>query len=187
MTRRPNSKGIRTLDHLRDRCFVDVDTGCWHWRLSFHQGSPRVHAILPSGEKIILRGRRAGLVLQRGADLPAGQMGYARLICTTADCVNPAHAQSGTREQHGAYMRASGRAAPSQAKLIAATANSRKRACVKLDMEKARAIRSSDKSTRALAREHNVPQSHIQNIKVGRAWRESPLTMASVFAMAGAL
>lgn len=187
MTSTRNTNGIRTLNDLRERCFVDPDTSCWQWRMSCHQGSPRVHAIMPSGEKVILRGRRAGLVLHRGMELPAGQMAYARLTCTAADCVNPAHAQSGTREQHGAYMRASGRAKPSHAKLIAATANSRKRQCVKLDMDKAREIRASDKSTRVLAREYNVPQSHVQNIKVGRAWREQPLPQASVFAMAGAL
>ena len=185
MTTRRNSNGIRNLDGLRDRCFVDPDTGCWHWRLSFHQGSPRVHAVLPNDQKIILRGRRAGLVLQRGADLPAGQMAYARLTCTAADCVNPAHATSGTREQHGAYLRASGRANPTPLKLIAATANSRNRKCVKLSMDKAREIRASDKPTRALAREHDVPQSHIVNIRAGRAWREHPLPQASVFLSAG--
>lgn len=95
--------GIRTVECLRQRSFVDPDTGCWHWRLAMVQGAPKVHFQPPGADhKVTHRGRRAALWLLRGHDLADGHVAFKRYTCNSADCVNPAHAASGTPQQWGA-------------------------------------------------------------------------------------
>jgi hypothetical protein len=105
--------GIRTLEDLRQRCVIDAETGCWHWRLSFSQGSPRVHLQHPAAAGgrlgVAMRGRRAALLLATGSDLPPGHFAFARACCKADDCVNPAHSRSGNRQQHGEWLRKTGK------------------------------------------------------------------------------
>jgi hypothetical protein len=102
--------GIRTLEDLRQRCVIDAETGCWHWRMAITQGAPRVHLQHPQdGCKVTMRGRRAALLLATGRDLPRGHSAYARPCCKADDCVNPAHSRTGTRQQHGEWLRKTGK------------------------------------------------------------------------------
>jgi hypothetical protein len=102
--------GIRTLEDLRERCVIDADTGCWHWRMAITQGAPRVHLQHPQdGRKVTMRGRRAALLLATGRDLPRGHTAYARHCCQADDCVNPEHSRSGNRREHGQWLTKSGK------------------------------------------------------------------------------
>lgn len=171
--------GIRTVECLRARCVVDEDTGCWHWRMAMVQGAPKVHFLAPdTGMKTHARGRRAALYLMRGKDLPAGMHAFARLQCKSDDCVNPAHTRMGTREQHGAWLRATGKHKGLPSKMAAA----RKRWAGKrvLTPEMVAEIRSSDLSTYKLAAKIGVAQYTIWSCRVGRS-HKTEIRGASVF------
>lgn len=168
--------GIRTVEDLRQRCRVDEDTGCWHWGLSMCQGHPRVHLGV-EGKRFAARGRRAALILA-GTPPKRGHVAFATRECKSNDCVNPEHARSANRGNHGQYLRSTG-LGNSPAKTAAAI-NSARTHLAKLTMEDARAIRASTESTYALARQFGVAQSCIWSVKAGKSWKEHA-PQASVF------
>lgn len=173
--------GIRALKDMRDRCRINDETGCWHWGLSVCQGSATVHYVDPhSGRAFRTRGRRAAWALANGP-IPAGQYAYA--TCQTPECVNPAHVAVGTRQQHGEFLRQMGWQRHNPKRIAANRRTVYTKLAKKLNREKARAIRLSDKTQAQLAREYDVPQSTVWAIKAGRAWREPVMRGASVFAM----
>lgn len=168
--------GIRTVDDLRWRCWEDHDTGCWHWRLSFAQGSPKVHFCF-GDKRLGMRGRRAALTIARGRMLPRKLQVWATDDCESDDCVNPAHCRSGTRAQHGAYMRRTGRS-----KTAAKTASALKAAerLRKLTLEQVREIRDSSETVDALAHRMGVSRYAVWCARVGKTWRDTAAN-ASVF------
>ena len=173
--------GIRTLDDLRQRCVIDTDTGCWHWRLALSQGAPRVHLAHPclGPGRHVMRGRRAALLLARGRDLPAGHVAYARLCCASDDCVNPAHCQSGSRDAHGRWLHDSGRVKNLITKVRASRAAWAKRGR-KITPELRERILASTESTYALARDIGVSQFAVWAVRKGHAHKPH-LAQASVF------
>ena len=174
--------GIRTLEDLRLRCVVDDVTGCWHWRLSKCAGVPKVHVTHPALPRPghIMRGRRAALLLARGRDLPKGHVAYARLTCTSPDCVNPAHCQSGTRDDHGRYLSQSGRVKGLLSKVKSSRAMWDRRGR-KVTPEIRTHILSSDASTYALARELNLSQFCVWSVRKAGGNAGVHLPQASVF------
>lgn len=97
--------GVWTVEDLKSRCRIDEDTGCWHWSLSFLNGMPRVYYRAPDGSGPRHdRGRRAALVLLRGAPLPPGHIAWPKAMCQSPGCVNPKHAQSGTKQEWGRWL-----------------------------------------------------------------------------------
>jgi len=174
--------GIRTLEDLRIRCAVDDDTGCWHWRLSKCDGVPKVHVTHPALPRPghIMRGRRAALLLARGRDLPAGHVAYARLQCTSKDCVNPAHCQSGDRDAHGVYLAKSGRVKGLLSKSKASRAMWDKRGR-KVTPEVRAHILASEASTYALAKELSLSQFAVWSVRQKGAVHTPHLAQASVF------
>jgi hypothetical protein len=172
--------GIRTIEDLRIRCRLDDETGCWHWGMAMVQGNPKVHFVL-DGRRLSTRGRKAALLLA-GKEIKPGHVVFATRSCKSDDCVNPAHARSADRANHGSYLKATGKAI-SPAK----TAAARKTVLAKLakiTMEDARAIRNSRDPQAKLAEKYGIAQSAIWSIKNNRAWRELA-PQASVFAWAG--
>lgn len=109
--------GVRTVEDLRQRCRIDHETGCWRWGMTVSKeannngaGRPKVEVLNPdTGKKTVMSGRRAALVLERGKDIPKGHVSFAKACCKWDDCVNPAHARSGSRHEHGEYLRRTGR------------------------------------------------------------------------------
>lgn len=164
--------GIRTLQHLQDRCRICATTGCWRWSLSTDNGAPKVHVTLAAGHRVIMRGRRAALVLQRGAMLPAGHVAYATDDCRHADCCNPRHCQSGTDAEQRAWLAASGRlkGSPTRAAASRRTWDKRGR---KLTPEMVQHIRTSPLSTYALATELGVAQYTVWSARTQLSHRTS--------------
>lgn len=159
--------GIRTVEDLRLRCRVDEDTGCWHWGLSISQGAPKVHLVTPdTGVYRIMRGRRAALYLQRGHDLRPQRYAFARPSCTSIDCVNPEHCRSGSRAQHGAWLRASGRVKDLPTKAAAARRGWDKRGR-KITPEQAAEIRISDESAYAIAARLGLSHYAVWSVRAG--------------------
>lgn len=166
-----NCGGIRALRDLKDRCFVDYDTGCWHWRMGMSQGAPRVHFITPdTGERVTQRGRRAALYLCRGCDLRSGHVASPK-DCNSDDCVNPAHCQSLGRKAHGALVREKGwlRNLPQMIKANRQIARSK---LAKITIEQAREIRESDEPISVLMKRYGLTRFPVSQIKLGKAWKE---------------
>ena len=157
--------GIRTLERLRERCFVDESTGCWHWRMAISQGAPRVQFSV-DGRNRISRGPSAA---RRLAGKPVGAMSW--VVCGHADCVNPAHTRTGTRKEHGAHLRKTG-AAKTPAK---AQHHSRRLTAAQI-VE----IRSSSEAARVLAERFGVCGNVIWRARHGQTYKE--VGAPSVFA-----
>ena len=174
--------GIRTLEDLRLRCRLDDVTGCWHWSLSCSNGWPKVHVTHPALPRpgFMMRGRRAALLLARGRDLPPGHVAYARLSCTSADCVNPAHCQSGDRQAHGAYLTQSGKVKGLLTKVKASRAIWDKRGR-KITPEVRAHILASDATTYALAKELGLSYFAVWSVRKKGAVHATHLAQASVF------
>lgn len=93
------SRGVRTVDDLRDRCRVDSLTGCWIWGGGRNdKGAPVVR--IPAGvlrpDAVVMAPRRAGWLLAGGSVKP-GHVVLRKLCCESDQCVNPAHSASGPR------------------------------------------------------------------------------------------
>lgn len=167
--------GLRTIEDLRDRCMVDEDSGCWHWRGCIHQGRPLVWFRL-NGKKYRTRGRRAAVLLS-GRTIKPGHETYATDNCWSDDCVNPAHCRTGSREKMFAWMVATGR---SRSIVKIAKATMRCLARRKLTMAQAEAVRTSDEPARDLARRYGMNVTNIYKIRRGASYKPA-LRGASVF------
>lgn len=175
MTTKPGDYlgGIRTVEDLRQRCWVDEQTGCWHWRLFAHRGRPQVCYMLPDGTPRRSAGRRAALELARGARLPRSvDVFAARSKCSGAsDCCNPAHARTGSRSE---LLRARSLSAASRnAMCLSATRLQRSKSSI--TMEIARRIRASADTTAVEAARWGISKSTVGAIRRGDIWRENPL------------
>lgn len=172
--------GIRTVDDLMTRCDVDEVTDCWHWRLSFDQGSPRVSYICPTAKKrVTTRGRRAAVVLSRGEAISTKVACFATADCHSVDCCNPTHCRTGTRRAAGAALAKSGRMKNLPQKVAAALRSVMKMR--HLTPAQAAEIKDSDEPTRALAERYGVAMSVIRDCRSGRSYAPRG---ASVFSAA---
>lgn len=172
--------GIRNVLRLRDRCHVDHETECWHWRLAISQGSPSVAIVHPvSGQRVKMRGRRAALTLKLGKDLPAGHSAYAAMCCKSLDCVNPDHCRSGNRRQLGGAHARSGILKGNHLRSIAGRMNVEGRR--KLSPDQVRAIRDGGKSDKSFAAEFGVSAYAVWCAKKGLSHKHVPMAATSVF------
>ena len=148
------SRGIHAFDDLMARCWVDDDTGCWHWRGATSLGAP---AVCIPGHGGAGRIGRAVCFLKTGKLPPKGIIWYC--TCTTKHCGNPEHRKPGTRS---AVMR---KAIIKRGPAFIAKAQAVKRAASTIcNDEIAAAIRASDESLSVLAARY-APMS------AGMAWR----------------
>ena len=178
--------GVRSLDRLMERCYVCPITGCWHCRLSFDQGSPRVSMTHPVTLKTVkMRGRRAALLLRDGKDLPAGHSAYAAPGCKSLDCVNPDHSRSGNRSKVGKALAASGRVKGIEAKKRASRESGKARR--RLSVEQVRGIRTDGRSAQEWAVETGLSRFAIWSVRRGRSYRDIPFAANSIFELARTL
>lgn len=160
--------GIRTLEDLRQRCHIDGETGCWHWRLCINQGSPNVWLQPPGRDtRVRARGRRAALWLARGKDLQQGCVAIAR-GCTALDCVNPKHAMAASKAEFVRHVWAS---RPPQV-----LERSRK-----LDAATVTAIRASSESDLTWARRLGIGRPTVESARKGKTFRWLPPALPSIF------
>lgn len=163
--------GIRTVECLRQRSHVDPITGCWHWGLSMTKGVPILHLVLPdTAERVKMRGRRAALYLDRGHDLAEGHSAFAKVFCTSPDCVNPEHSRAGSRAEFGKWLAKSGKLKDHarKAEISRKMWDERGR---KLKPEQVLQIRASTDSTYALAAEFGVSQCAVWLARRGKTHR----------------
>lgn len=177
--------GVKTIDDLKARCFVDEDTECWHWKLSrMEDGRPKVN-VRVRGKRESIHGRRAAFILSRGYLPERGHRVFAVDACKSIDCVNPRHCRSGTVAEHGAAQTKRGNLKNVPSKVRANREIARKHTA-HLTMEQARQIRTADGSLLQVAKRFGVTARTVWAIKKNIRYKESVDVMptADVFAWA---
>jgi hypothetical protein len=172
-----------TLEDVRQRCYVDEITGCWHWRGGFSVGVPRIYAVDPAtDEKTATTGMRAVKMLETGKAIPKGRIVY-RCKCRADDCVNPEHLRIGTKSEQGAMLRRTKELRGDPLRALINRNNAAKRGYVKITPALAEEIRRSDEIGVALAKRLGISESTVSRYRNGV---RAPLTLAtaSVFSMA---
>lgn len=102
--------GIVTIDDLRQRCYVDEDSGCWHLRGANGERMPEKarHIVWSHAHMRRLTSTQAGWLLSHpGREIPAGRLVHR--TCESHDCCAPAHLRCVTKAQFGKFQIATGR------------------------------------------------------------------------------
>lgn len=126
---------------------VDPETGCWVWSRTICENGYGQIYVRRGGKKKKLRAHRVYYEQSIGP-IPDGL--HIDHLCRNRACVNPDHLEAVTQRE-----------------------NNRRVPVVKLTLEKAREILSSDDSTRVLAEKYGVSLSTIYEIRAGRRWPDA--------------
>lgn len=108
---------VRSLLDMRDRCVVDEETDCWHWRGALAAAKARGARLtgrvyiapgVLGNERATIMSCQKATWLFAGNALKPGHLVW-RHTCNTNDCISPHHGKSGTnRQMHDSFI-ASGR------------------------------------------------------------------------------
>ena len=179
--------GVHTLWALQLRCYVNPDTGCWHWRGAFRKttGGKMVPVTFLPALKSTVTVMRAAVLLSRGMQsMSSKQCVWAD--CMRSDCCNPGHMRVGTRGQMAAHQIKNG-AGRTRASYIAGSIKSA-RARSKVTLEQIEGFRRSGISAKDLAEQAGISVSHAYRILRVKHWKPKPvLAGASVFSLGAAL
>lgn len=153
------------LRQIKARCIEEGD--CWLWKGGKNsRGQPKV------GRR---SGRRLVWELVKGPVPPEARMGVS---CGCPSCLNPKHLTVRTRAEVTAEVLAR----PSVKRKRSASGARAMKARAKLDFEKARYIRESDKTQTQLARELGVSQPLISRVRLYQGWVEHESPFAGLMA-----
>lgn len=172
-----------TLDDIKQRCHIDEDTGCWHWRGAIANGKfPRVYSqnLAKAGSPMEAQtGCRAVWQLNTGKAIPKGHRVYK--TCPCPDCLNPKHMACGPTAEWGRHMSKIG-----SNKTMAHRIGARKRgrAMSVLTDEVYAEIMESKETGVQLAKRLGVSEQTVSKARKGR--RRSFQPLGSPFAGLGA-
>lgn len=157
--------GIRTLEDIRLRCYVDERTGCWHWRMHFSRGRSccawTVAGIVHKGTAT-----RAAWELSGRNVEPGWVVARRRAVCDSPDCCNPEHLRAGPKSKVQPKLTPEQRTAHR----IGVTRVSRARS--KLGMAAALQIRLSDATCHVEAAKWGIAPTTVSAIRRGEIWRD---------------
>lgn len=170
------TRGIRTLADLKDRCWIDEDTGCWHWRGALSKGMPSLW-FAPIGRVTTLS--QAIGHMKTGKPLASGLLCYC--TCKTPSCANPGHRDVGTRHDQAAVLIEQGRLAKSA---LVRAAMSRARSTSALSDADVLSIKTSSATCTDDAKKFGVSVSHVSLIRRGKT-RHVGVQGSSVFNIGG--
>lgn len=161
------------LERIRERCVMDSETGCWHWRGAMNSDarSGRIPVIWHDGRS--QSGLRA--VFELSGRRPARMVWRT---CGCDDCLSPHHLLTGSRADWGRWRVRTGASAPTPEWCAQNKRASKSRAV--LSDAAASIIRTSDKSGVALAEEFGVSKTAISRVRRGQTWTGT-VQGASVF------
>ena len=148
--------GIRTLDDIMARCWVDEDTGCWHWRGSRKTASGSPSMWLPAIGRASTISQALCLML-KGRQLEKGE--HVRWKCVTPYCGNPEHNKFITLSTLR-KRQAGKRSATFRAK-ISFTCRSNS----SITDEAIASIRASDLTSQELADIHGISKSYVNKLR----------------------
>lgn len=169
MTKKRRRYGVRDIQSLMDRCYVDADTNCWHWRLHKNEdGLPMVVIVTAEGLRRQMSGRRVAMLL-RGHDMK-GKRAWPKARCLSYDCVNPDHCAVGTTSEFHAYMASTDRLKGNQSRITKLRKFARARSKVRPEMIER--IRSYDGKAKVIAEELGISKTTVNDIRSGRRWND---------------
>jgi hypothetical protein len=154
------------------------DADCLIWRMACNPGGqPKYSSKREDGGTKTIQVRRTVWEDAKGK-IPAGLL--VTMTCGNVKCVNPDHMKLATKSEVVAKV---ARNPVTQARRFLAGVNATRDKLGKLDMEKARYIRASDRTLEVLARELGVSISLVSRVRRGTSWREvsAPNPFAGLF------
>lgn len=155
---------------IRERCFVDPATECWHWRAATNsRGSPYLHDPTTGRSRNV---RSWLFELETGR--PLGRRHVYAPRCGSEDCVCPSHQCVRSRSS---LMKGLPKA-PSRARLES------RRARAKLNPEAVAVIHASREPHHVLAERFGVHKKTIREVRLGRSWTDQAPS-SSIFALGG--
>lgn len=157
--------GIRTLEDIHLRCYVDPRSDCWHWRLHFSSRGRSCCVWTVDGIEHKGTAARAAWVLAGYRLEPGWIVSRRRSICDSPDCCNPAHHRAGPRAKVLPKM------TPEQRVMHRVGVTRASRRSAKLTMEAALRIRQSDAPCHEEAAKWGVAPTTISQIRRGETWR----------------
>jgi hypothetical protein len=168
--------GVRTIDDIRDRCFISSDDECWHWRGATEaSGRPKfwfpVFRVTTTPGPVIA-------FLKTGV-----RPKKARWLnrCRVADCMNPDH---WFPSNHSTACKRSKRRNPAVHAIKTTIA---RRARSKLNEEIIQDIRSRAGIARHYAGKYEISVGHVYRVWAGTNWKPLTAPTSSVFNFAGSL
>lgn len=163
---------MKDLAWIKARCREDGD--CWLWTMAVNDsGNPR-YSTHVDGQPTSLQPRRIAWQLGNpGKSLGSGLVGTT---CRNPRCLNPEHLVKRTKGEVISLMSMN---PATRAKKIAAAVRRRGHS-TKLDMEKARYIRSSTKTLAVVAGELEISIALASKIRRNELWKESSSPFAGL-------
>lgn len=175
--------GIKTIEDVKGRCYVDDFTGCWHWRGSMKindkgRGTPQMHIYDSVARRSATVSGPLAVLELTGRRTPQTQRGWRTCLCD--DCLNPAHIMGGTHKEWGAWLREQRCWQNSPARLAAGRewARARSRLSAK-EIAQAKECRTGKEAAELLG----ISESHASKIRTGKIWANRPARGASVFTL----
>lgn len=161
-----------TLQAIKDHCLVTV-RDCWEWRTRpgvtpSTEQAKRYVFVSHLGEHMLLR--RVGWKLLHGK-LPPADKKLVPAVCGNMRCQNPTHCKPlGEKEKTRLAVERGSFDTPERRQAIAE--GRRAKGTPRLDMDKARAIRTDPRSGPAVADEYGIHRSLVVRIRANKAWVE---------------
>lgn len=152
---------------IKDRCWINPETGCWEWKGALSGGWPRVHGkrFNEDGSHHLTPqvGRRTMWQAVHQKAIPNGWRVAGLCGCDT--CLNPVHLKAGTSQEVGRQIAMRGALKGSPKRMAASRRLGLKKTKVTPAMY--RLVLASDKTGAILSRELGISTTTIGRIRNG--------------------
>lgn len=179
------ARGIHSIADVKDRCVIDDETGCWHWRGAVNKNpktgkrTPMLWMFDPQANRVrAMTGPLAVLELVGRRTLSTNR-GWRTCLCD--DCMNPGHIAGGTNKDFGRWVRGNDLWKNDPKRIATQRRTGRARSI--LTAEIVRTIRSSPLNGRQLAAQFGLQEQLVSKVRCHRTWPGTVAPGASVFTL----
>jgi hypothetical protein len=162
---------IHTIPSLLAR--TEEYGGCRLWKGGCANG-PTPHVYWNGGMVPVRR-----LILELSGEKVVGE--YLGTSCGDPRCVEPSHIVQRTWAEHASLMAKNSGVGIGRTNRIAKLVAWRHANPIKLDMERARAIRADDRRSMEVAQDYGISRSMVCKIKSGKLWKDTASPFSGLF------
>jgi hypothetical protein len=155
-----------TMEWVIERCEEDADCLLWQNAINEH-GQPKCTFHHPDGTRSTKNLRR--VVWNLHSEKPLKPRLFVQMTCENKHCLNPDHMRAITKS---VMVAQTWKNMATRVNKVLAVQRTTRALRGKLDMEKARYIRSTDRPAKELAAEFGVSQTVIHLVRRNAAWKE---------------